>query len=255
MSHGLLVSDDIARRALMQQLADALRQAERARPREVAAAVAVQSAFRRWSGRRCYLRLWGGVVAIQRVFRGHLGRLVAYRERIAQQKERQSAYYRRQATQIQRVWRGHYSRKWVYDYSQTKAYLVFVRMQNQTQRAADTAYRLTAVESAVAEEHARAERQALRRMDSVRREYKTKTWNKMCPPSADCSAAVIPAASVSTAQFSPVSSTLAVSCNGPVVAETARPAQRSKVDTLANVHADAVRVGVRGLLAGTRSLS
>ncbi|KAK9818282.1 hypothetical protein WJX72_010042 [[Myrmecia] bisecta] len=106
------------------------RQAEAARPRDTAAAIRIQAAIRSYIVRHNLRRLTQTVICIQRCWRGYVGRQWFKHCRRIADKQLRKAYFDVQATQIQRHWRGFYSRKYVHDFGARKAYLATIASKN-----------------------------------------------------------------------------------------------------------------------------
>jgi len=110
------------------------RTSEEQRRREFHAAVKIQSWFRATKV-RAYLRFLNhSATTIQRHFRGHKGREIhrqLVREHLAKLRR---DYYNAQATQIQKVWRGYYTRRYIHNFYSRKKYLEGVAAKNNVVR-------------------------------------------------------------------------------------------------------------------------
>ncbi|XP_043200020.1 spermatogenesis-associated protein 17-like [Amphibalanus amphitrite] len=109
-------------------------EADTDRAREYRAAVRLQSWVRGYRIRDRLRRLHQLAAVIQRHWRGYLGR--RYYRRLLQETvlRAQADYYRRQATLIQKTWRGFRSRLFVFNFAEWKGYLNFVADQNDELR-------------------------------------------------------------------------------------------------------------------------
>ena len=109
--------------------------AEAARPAETKACVKLQST---WRGRttRMLIAYWAEhALVCERVSRGHLGRQVARRHRIARDLLRQRAFFDAFATAIQQRFRGYHSRKYLHNFYARKAYVTAVVQKGDEVRA------------------------------------------------------------------------------------------------------------------------
>jgi len=71
---------------------------------------------------------------IQRVYRGHLGRVKSGNAREERAMEQESSVYHYYATVIQRVFNGYYSRKYIHDFFARKAYIESIKEKSQQLR-------------------------------------------------------------------------------------------------------------------------
>lgn len=102
------------------------REAEAARPREYEACVRIQAFYRGYASRKLLHKERDAAKNIQRVFRGYMARL-EYEQRLkAKEKRERMAFFDRNATVIQKMWRGYYSRKNIHSYYRRKAYIMGV---------------------------------------------------------------------------------------------------------------------------------
>lgn len=123
-----------SRGKVVDQLFEKKRDAEDQRNKEFLAALKIQCWFR-GTKVRAYLRfLHYCATTIQRHFRGHKGREI-YR-RIVQEKvtKMRIDFFNKQATLIQKLWRGYYIRKYIYNYYSRKRYLEGVIIKNEAVR-------------------------------------------------------------------------------------------------------------------------
>ncbi|KAL9959002.1 hypothetical protein ACROYT_G036083 [Oculina patagonica] len=123
-----------SRRKVVEQLYEEKRDAEEQRNREFQAALKIQCWFR-GTKVRAYLKfLHFCATTIQRHFRGHKGREI-YRRLVQENLAKMRIdFYNRQATIIQKFWRGFYIRKYVYNYYSRKKYLEGVVTKNEIVR-------------------------------------------------------------------------------------------------------------------------
>nr|CAG4718488.1 unnamed protein product [Naegleria fowleri] len=118
---------------VLESFFEARREAEANRERENNAAVLIQKTYRRWVARNAYLKYRHHVITIQRVFRGYLYGRKLKRQLLADRiKQEREQFYHYCATQIQRIYRGYYVRKYVHNFYKRKEYLEFVQQQNAT---------------------------------------------------------------------------------------------------------------------------
>lgn len=119
---------------VVDRLFEQKRDAECQRQREFQAALNIQCWFR-GTKVRAYLRfLHYCATTIQRHFRGHKGREI-YR-RLVQEKlaNMRIDFYNRQATMIQKSWRGYYIRKYIFNYYTRKRYFQGLVEKNEIVR-------------------------------------------------------------------------------------------------------------------------
>ena len=90
---------------------------------EKRAVIDIQRCFRGWRT-RCVLKHWDDCARlIERVYRGHVGRLIASARCKVVQSQQRVALYEYCAAVIQKTFRGFYSRKYVHDFRARKAYI------------------------------------------------------------------------------------------------------------------------------------
>lgn len=123
-----------SRRQVVEELFEKKRDAEEERDREFQAALKIQCWFR-GTKVRAYLKfLHHCARTIQRHFRGHKGREI-YRQLVQEKLARMRIdFYNKQATIIQRFWRGFYIRKYIFNYYSRKRYLLGVLAKNEIVR-------------------------------------------------------------------------------------------------------------------------
>jgi len=107
------------------------REAEAARPREYRACVKIQALFRGYSVRKKLFKEMDAAVNIQRVFRGYITRLDYEKKLKEKERKERMAYFDRNATLIQKIWRGYISRKKVHSYYRRKAYILGVMQKGE----------------------------------------------------------------------------------------------------------------------------
>lgn len=108
--------------------------AEENRVRECDASTRIQSVARMRRARSRYVRVRSCIIAMQRVYRGYVGRRRFLDIVHAKQLERQRAVFDHFATVVQRHFRGFYSRKWRSDFFCQKRYLQQVEARSQAVR-------------------------------------------------------------------------------------------------------------------------
>jgi len=122
------------RPSLVMSVFDRLRIAEEARDNDNRAVVKIQSWFRGTKVRAYIKFLHQSATVLQRHFRGHVDRAVyrqMVKEHLAWMREK---YYNEKATLIQKVWRGYYTRKYVFNYYSRKKYLLGLMAKNEAVR-------------------------------------------------------------------------------------------------------------------------
>jgi len=102
------------------------KEAEEARPREYEACVKIQSVYRGYTVRKKLRKERAAAENIQRIYRGYIARVDYEYMLRAKEKRERMAYFDRNATIIQKIWRGYYSRKHVHSYYRRKAYITGV---------------------------------------------------------------------------------------------------------------------------------
>lgn len=113
----------------------AVRAAEHARTTERLAATAIQAAWRGFVVRKNLATATAAATVIQAGYRGHLGRLRALKQSVEVARALRAAYFGAAATEIQRAFRGYYSRKYVHSFYARQAYLAAVSASADELRA------------------------------------------------------------------------------------------------------------------------
>lgn len=115
--------------------------AEEKRQQEYAASVRVQAWFRGMKTRAYLNHLNHSAIAVQRRWRGFIGRK-HYRAHLQNQLAiKRLNYYNLMATKIQKHWRGFYARKYVFNYHSRKRYLEGLQIKNEMVLAELNAYK------------------------------------------------------------------------------------------------------------------
>ena len=135
-----------AEEEMLSALFSALNNAERAREREQRSAERIGSQWKSFKQRRLFSKKKVGIVTIQRLFRGHKGRLRAETHQIQRKLRERALLFDHYATAIQRLFRGYYARKWVSDHSVRKAYLETVLLKSTEVREACARHHAAQVE-------------------------------------------------------------------------------------------------------------
>ena len=87
------------------------------------AAVKIQRCWRGMASRRVLRKMSNAALVIQRCARRHFAGKVMLLARVDKSDKERRDFYDFQARQIQRVWRGFYSRKYVFDYYRQKSFI------------------------------------------------------------------------------------------------------------------------------------
>ncbi|KAI9202876.1 uncharacterized protein BJ171DRAFT_426063 [Polychytrium aggregatum] len=101
----------------------AARDAELHYHEEYDAAVTIQKAWRGYATRRWKSELRGVALQIQRIYRGYIGRNSFEKKALEKNHAKRMKMYNAMATNIQKIWRGYYSRKFKFDYYRRKEYI------------------------------------------------------------------------------------------------------------------------------------
>jgi hypothetical protein len=121
------------------------------------AAVELQRLFRGGRARRRIQRLRDAAVTIQRVQRGHVGRRIAHERRSDVEDARRRALFDYCASQLQKLFRGYYSRRYRHDFFARKRYIRTVLHNSETLRQTLRSHEAALIEDARRrEEEARA---------------------------------------------------------------------------------------------------
>jgi len=114
---------------------ESMRQAEAARRTEYDATLVLQGCTRRLFMRQRYVFWRAQAIAIERVYRGHLGR--NHYEDTQQDRDARTrrAFWNSSAALVQKIFRGYYSRKYVHNFYLRKAYLDSVAQTGHERRA------------------------------------------------------------------------------------------------------------------------
>lgn len=81
-------------------------------PFEYQCATLIQSCFRTYRTRKRFLHIKAAIVTIQAVYRGHIGRKLARKARSFEDECERLNHLHHHAVNIQRIFRGYWSRKW-----------------------------------------------------------------------------------------------------------------------------------------------
>mmetsp|Transcript_1374 Transcript_1374/g.2238 ORF Transcript_1374/g.2238 Transcript_1374/m.2238 type:complete len:473 (-) Transcript_1374:130-1548(-) len=103
-----------------------LRAAEEARPMETYSVNLIQRLYRGVVARERIAKKWLKANEIQRVLRGHFGRMVAREKLLASEESRQLSLFNYLCIQIQKCFRAYYSRKYKHDQARRKEYVRMV---------------------------------------------------------------------------------------------------------------------------------
>ncbi|KAJ7519262.1 hypothetical protein O6H91_20G030900 [Diphasiastrum complanatum] len=90
------------------------------------AAVTIQSAYRRHMVKKMISEWSHAAANMQRLFRGHMGRVKAARFRHIVNKRLRMEYFNHQASIVQKLFRGYYSRKYVHSFYARKDFIASV---------------------------------------------------------------------------------------------------------------------------------
>ncbi|KAK5666657.1 hypothetical protein QVD99_006720 [Batrachochytrium dendrobatidis] len=101
---------------------------------EYDAAATIQKYWRRYVCRTYFLTLSALALRIQRVFRGHLGRVKAAKIAVELSRQRRIKFYSDMVTKIQKVWRGWSSRKKQFDFYARKRYIIQITQKMDDMR-------------------------------------------------------------------------------------------------------------------------
>eukprot|EP00042_Codosiga_hollandica_P027408 m.136455 g.136455 ORF g.136455 m.136455 type:complete len:349 (-) comp52474_c0_seq6:76-1122(-) len=104
--------------------------ADAARPAAHSAAVRIQSLIRSCLTRVAHQQQVNAAVFIQKIYRGWLARKLFRGMLLAALRAKKLAYYNANATRIQKMWRGFYSRKYIHNFYTRKAYLYALTLKN-----------------------------------------------------------------------------------------------------------------------------
>ncbi|KAJ3163419.1 N-terminal acetyltransferase A complex catalytic subunit ard1 [Irineochytrium annulatum] len=99
------------------------RVAESLREKEHYAVVKIQSIFKRFKQRKRWADILYRVTEIQRIYRGHLARKFYADAKKALARSKELAKQNKQASLIQKLWRGYYSRKCVFDFRRRRLFI------------------------------------------------------------------------------------------------------------------------------------
>jgi hypothetical protein len=118
----------------------AIDSAEALRFQEYNASLALQNSARRALANRAYCRERRCAVAIARSYRGFLGRTLFLKACDRRDEVVQTSFYAYLATIIQKVYRGHYSRRYKSDFAQRKRFLQGIVAKGEILRTQLDAY-------------------------------------------------------------------------------------------------------------------
>ncbi|KAJ1407590.1 hypothetical protein B484DRAFT_403764 [Ochromonadaceae sp. CCMP2298] len=154
---------------------ETLREAEEKAPVENYATLSIQRVYRGVVSRENMARKSFKANEVQRVFRGHLGRLQSRQRLSDKQERRQLSLFNYLCIQIQRCFRGYYSRKHKHDQARRREYVRMIVQQGEVVRrsmaqyAQDLAEREEGVRIAEKEQHFRDLAKDLHHLVSTRR--------------------------------------------------------------------------------------
>lgn len=123
-----------SRHAMLDTVADELRQAEINKDRERRAAITMQSIRRGMVARRRIKAQLVACVTIQRIFRGFLARQYTTHVSMLRDKARALKLWTRMAIIMQKTFRGFHSRRYKHSYYERKAYLASVTLKEEKVR-------------------------------------------------------------------------------------------------------------------------
>lgn len=141
------------RHEVCEELDALLESADSTRDAENMAALRIQRLFRGAFARGVIAEKAAACCQIQRVYRGHLGRVKAGKARSDRQAQQESSIFHYYATAIQRVFNGYYSRKYIHDFFARKAYIESIKQKSQQLREQLSGH----MEKQIEEEEDRAE--------------------------------------------------------------------------------------------------
>jgi len=123
-----------ARHCAVDELATQLRIAEVNKDVEMRAAITIQG-IRRGLVTRRRIKSWlKSCIALQRIWRAYLARQTACHMSMLRDKKRALAMWTREATIIQKTFRGFYSRRYAHSYYERQAYLESVKQKDEAVR-------------------------------------------------------------------------------------------------------------------------
>jgi len=111
------------------------READDKREGDFAAARRIQSCWRSYWVRRNLKKLGKAAVVIEKSYRGHLGRTRCHLKAQQVAADARAKHFAYAATEIQRSWKGYFSRKFIHSFSARKAYLATVHQASEKLRA------------------------------------------------------------------------------------------------------------------------
>ena len=140
----------VRRASLLETLRRSLVEAEENGPREYASAQNIQRVYRGLRARNRVRNKHVNANAVQRVFRGHMGRQRSRGELRSKNERRMLSLFTFFAIQIQRSFRGHYSRKYKANHADRKRFIATVQESGRQVREMMYQY---SMEQAMREEH------------------------------------------------------------------------------------------------------
>lgn len=116
---------------ILEQVYESNRIADQYRELEYNAAVKIQSWYRGMRVREYLKHVNNAAITIQRSFRGYSGRK-KYRKLLDERvRTMRKNFFDEKATMCQKIWRGYFSRKYIFNYYKRKAYLVAIQHKNE----------------------------------------------------------------------------------------------------------------------------
>lgn len=123
-------------RQLVQNIFIAAQQADSTWKRDSKAASKIQATFRMHRQRKQFLFTKTCAIALQRIYRGYKGRLRVLDHKIELAEKRRAQIFHFHARNIQRIFRGFISRKYINDFCAQKAYIARIASTSESVRQA-----------------------------------------------------------------------------------------------------------------------
>lgn len=116
---------------IFEDIYESYRIADQFRDIEYNAAVKIQAWYRRIRVKAYLKHLNAAAALVQRYYRGWKGRQ-RYRETLDKRvREMRKNFFDQKATICQKIWRGYFSRKYIFNYYKRKAYLIAIQHKNE----------------------------------------------------------------------------------------------------------------------------
>lgn len=120
-----------ARNNIEDKFFEAVEAAQKTAQKEFEASETIKRAWRRFKQKKQQKKLERSAIIIQKTWRMHHATTIVNVLRAEKYRQERVDFFNKQATKIQKVWRGYYDRKHVFNFAKQKEYLEQVKQTNE----------------------------------------------------------------------------------------------------------------------------